>query len=81
MIKLLELINEEQQEYKPYMYSPVGFSCSVCRFYSKENRLHKCANPDYQEYKGTSELTDEEGNQIKDPAKWCSNWFLQKEEE
>jgi hypothetical protein len=29
---------------------------------------------------GTAELVDNEGNQIKDPSKWCSNWFLPKEE-
>jgi hypothetical protein len=28
----------------------------------------------------TNELIDEEGNQIKDPSKWCSNWFLPKGE-
>jgi hypothetical protein len=28
---------------------------------------------------GTAELIDNEGNQIKDPSKWCSNWFLPKE--
>jgi hypothetical protein len=35
-----------------------------------------CSNIDYQKYKGTNELVDDEGNQIKDPSKWCSNWFL-----
>jgi hypothetical protein len=29
---------------------------------------------------GTAELVDNEGNQIKDPSKWCSNWFLPKED-
>jgi hypothetical protein len=28
---------------------------------------------------GTAELVDNEGNQIKDPSKWCSNFFLPKE--
>jgi hypothetical protein len=39
-----------------------------------------CASTDYQEYMGTSELIDNDGNQIKDPSKWCSNWFLPKQE-
>ena len=29
----------------------------------------------------TGELVDNEGNQIQDPSKWCSNWFLPKQEE
>ena len=29
--------------------------------------------------KGTAELVDNVGNQIKDPSKWCSNWFMPKE--
>tara|TARA_R110000868_G_C10817533_1_gene758349 strand:- start:512 stop:769 length:258 start_codon:yes stop_codon:yes gene_type:complete len=76
MIKLVDLLKEaEKQEYVPYMYSPVGFGCHVCRFYYKEDDLHKCSNPDYKAYKGTNELLDDEGRQIKDPTKWCSNWF------
>ena len=76
MIKLINLLNEEKQEqYVPYMYSPVGFGCHVCRFYYKEDDKHMCSNKDYQAYKGTAELLDNEGNQIKDPSKWCSNWF------
>ena len=69
-------IKEEQaEEYPPYMYSPVGFGCHVCEYYFKEDGKHKCSNKNYQEYKGTDELVDNEGNQIKDPSKWCSNWF------
>ena len=75
MIKLLSLLEAEEEQYVPFMYSPVGFSCSVCKFYYKEDGLHKCSNSDYKAYKGTEELVDEEGNQIKDPTKWCSNWF------
>jgi hypothetical protein len=30
---------------------------------------------------GTAELIDNDGNPIKDPSKWCSNWFLPKQEE
>ena len=38
-----------------------------------------CANKHYQEYMNTNELIDNEGNPIKDPSKWCSNWFHPKE--
>ena len=76
MIKLLDILQEEKQEqYVPYMYSPVGFGCNVCRFYYMKDDKHMCGNKDYQAYKGTAELVDNEGNQIKDPSKWCSNWF------
>jgi hypothetical protein len=34
-----------------------------------------CNNKEYQKYKGTNELVDDNGEQIKDPSKWCSNWF------
>ena len=34
-----------------------------------------CTNKQYQVYMGTKELVDNEGNPIKDPSKWCSNWF------
>jgi hypothetical protein len=70
----------EDPEYLPYMYSPIGFGCHVCKFYYVENEKHMCSNKQYQEYKGTAELVDDEGNQIKDPSKWCSNWFMPKEE-
>jgi hypothetical protein len=63
------------------MYSPVGFGCHVCKFYYKQDDKHMCSSIDYQEYIGTSELIDNDGNQIKDPSKWCSNWFLPKQEE
>ena len=73
-------IKEEQSEKSPaYMYSPVGFGCHVCKFYYVENKKHMCNNSYYTEYKGTNELIDDEGNQIKDPSKWCSNWFMPKE--
>jgi hypothetical protein len=76
MIKLSDLIKEEKQEqYVPYMYSPVGFSCNVCRFYYVKDNKHMCANKDYQKYMGTAELLDNDKNPIKDPTKWCSNWF------
>lgn len=75
MIKLKDLLQEETEHYKPYMYSQVGFGCHVCKFYYKEEGIHKCDNVDYQKYMGTEELLDENRKPIKDPSKWCSNWF------
>jgi hypothetical protein len=73
-----QLKEEQNSEYPPYMYSPVGFSCAVCKYHYMEDDKHMCSNKNYQEYKGTAELVDNDGNQIKDPSKWCSNWFLPK---
>ena len=83
MIKLTDILNEvkENQEYPPYMFSPIGFGCHVCKYYYVEDEKYMCSNKKYQAYKGTNELVDDEGNQIQDPTKWCSNWFLPKEEE
>ena len=76
MIKLRSILKEEKEQYVPYMHSPVGFGCHVCRFYYKtEDGKHMCNNEDYVKYKGTEELLDDAGNAIKDPSKWCSNWF------
>jgi len=76
MIKLIDLLEGKQEEkYPPYMYSPVGFGCHVCEYYYMKDDKHYCNNKEYQEYKGTNELVDDNGNQIKDPSKWCSNWF------
>ncbi len=77
--------HNEEGEYPPYMYSPIGFSCAVCKYHyieweNKAQGKHMCSNKKYQEYKGTAELVDDEGNQIKDPSKWCSNWFMPKGE-
>ena len=36
MIKLVELL-KENGEYPPYMYSPIGFGCHVCKYYYVEN--------------------------------------------
>lgn len=74
VISLQELLTESET-YEPYMYSPVGFGCHVCKFHYKENGIHKCSNTDYIDYMGTEELLDDKGNRIKDPSKWCSNWF------
>lgn len=75
MIKLIDILKESEGEPKPYMYSPVGFSCAVCEYHYMENGNHHCSNKYYQEYMGTDELVDENGQQIQDPTKWCSNWF------
>ena len=82
MMKLLDILKEgnEAEEYPPYMFSPVGFGCHVCKYYYVKDEKHMCSNAKYQEYMGTAELVDNEGNQIKDPSKWCSNWFMPKEE-
>jgi hypothetical protein len=76
MIKLVPILNEITEQSPAYMYSPVGFGCHVCRFYYKEKNKHMCSNKFYQEYMNTNELIDNEGKPIKDPSKWCSNWFL-----
>jgi len=87
MIKLTELLNESpQSDYPPYMYSPVGFSCAVCKYHSIEEGKHICSNKYYQEYiseqfpklENPAELVDNNGELIKDPTKWCSNWFMPK---
>ena len=87
MIKLLEVLNESpQSSYPPYMYSPVGFGCHVCKYHYMEGEKHMCKNKLYQEYiseqfpklEDPAELVDNEGNPIKDPSKWCSNWFMPK---
>ena len=80
MIKLTDILKEANDEqYVPYMYSSVGFGCHVCKFYYVKNEKYMCSNKKYQEYKGTAELVDDKGNQIEDPSKWCSNWFIPKE--
>ena len=79
MIKLTDLLKEDQsEEYPPYMYSPIGFGCHVCKYHYIEDEKHMCSNKQYQVYMGTKELVDNEGNPIKDPSKWCSNWFMPK---
>lgn len=84
MIKLTTLLNESlESEYPEYMYSPKGFGCHVCHYYKKENGQHICTNDHYQEYikekfpelENPAQLVDQKGNPIKDPSKWCSNWF------
>lgn len=86
MIKLLDILKEatQSEQSQAYMYSPVGFGCHVCQFYyvEWENEIqgkHMCSNSYYRDHMGTNELVDNDGNQIKDPSKWCSNWFLPKQ--
>jgi hypothetical protein len=84
MIKLIDILKEHkegEEEYPPYMFSPIGFGCHVCNYYYMKDDKHMCRNKQYQEYMGTDELVDDEGNQIKDPSKWCSNWFEPKKQE
>ena len=76
MIKLSNILKEEKEQYVPYMYSKDGFGCHVCKFYYKnEDGKHMCNNEDYVKFQGTEELLDNAKNPIKDPSKWCSNWF------
>ena len=77
MIKLADLIREGQEQYEPFMYSRVGFSCKVCKFLvkNKDEGGWACSNEDYQKWAGTHLLKDEKGQLIQDPSKWCSNWF------
>jgi len=87
MIKLSEILNESpKSEYPPYMFSPVGFGCHVCKYHYVEGGKLMCKNEHYQEYikeqfpklENVAELVDNNGNPIKDPSKWCSNWFMPK---
>ena len=79
MIKLTDLLKESpESSYAPYMFSPIGFGCHVCKYHYIEDEKHMCSNKQYQAYMGTKELVDNEGNPIKDPSKWCSNWFMPK---
>lgn len=79
MIKLSELVTEADAEPKPYMYSPVGFSCAVCSYlnYNKEEDRYTCGSTHYQEYAGTHYLLDESGKPLTKEllSKYCSNWF------
>jgi hypothetical protein len=81
MIKLTDLIKEEikgevsyPSNHQPFMYSPKGFSCAVCKYYSYENDQHICGNKYYETWNG-SEVMD-----IKDPTQWCSDWFQPKQQ-
>jgi len=78
MIKLTDILkeHEEGEEYPPYMYSSVGFGCHVCNYYYEKDSKHMCRNEHYQELMGTDELINPKTKKpIKDPSKYCSNWF------
>ncbi len=78
MVKLIDILKEhkEGEEYPPYMYSSVGFGCHVCEYYYMDGDKHMCSNKEYQKHMNTNELINPKtGKQIKDPSKWCSNWF------
>ena len=80
MISLIKILKEhgEGEEYPPYMYSSVGFGCHVCEYLArnKDEDRWVCTNKEYQEYIGTHYLIDPETKEpVKDPKKYCSNWF------
>ena len=65
MISLIELLKQQESpESPPYMYSPVGFGCHVCKFYYVEDEKHMCSNTYYKHYMKTNELIDEEFNEV-----------------
>lgn len=78
MIRLTDILkeHEEGEEYPPYMFSPIGFGCHVCSYYYMEEGKHMCKNKEYQKLMGTDELINPKTRKpIKDPTKYCSNWF------
>lgn len=78
MIKLVDILKETEGEgeYPPYMYSSIGFGCHVCEYHYQEEGKHKCNNKYYKEYMGTEDLINPKTKEpIKDPSKYCSNWF------
>jgi hypothetical protein len=77
MIKLTDILKEhEGEEYPSYMYSSIGFGCHVCEYHYQEEGKHKCKNKYYQKLMGTEDLINPKTKEsIKDPSKYCSNWF------
>lgn len=80
MIRLINLLKEHSGEEKPYMYSPVGFSCNVCSYlnYDEESGNYTCGNTEYREHMGTDLLVKEDGVTPltkEDLPYYCSNWF------
>lgn len=80
MIKLIDILKEGAEDSEaPYMYSPVGFSCAVCKYmnHNKEEDTYTCSSQHYQDYMGTHYLVDENKQPLtKDMlSKYCSNWF------
>lgn len=60
---------EFPKEHEPFMMSKEGFSCSVCEYFNKEGKEFKCKNEYFIKWQGSDKLD------IKDPTKWCSDWF------
>ena len=86
MYKLLELLKEDEGGAAPFMYSPVGFSCAVCKYLvrNKDEDRWVCSNTSYQQYmesigvpssRSHYLLNPETKEPIEDPKNWCSNWF------
>lgn len=78
MIKLIDILKETEGEgeYPPYMYSSIGFGCHVCEYHYMKEEKHMCNNKYYKEYMNTEELINPKTKEpIKDPSKYCSNWF------
>jgi len=78
VIKLVNILNEheEGEEYPPYMYSSIGFGWHVCAYHYMEEDKHMCKNKEYIKLMGTEELINPKTKKpIKDPSKYCSNWF------
>lgn len=77
------LKEHEGEEYPPYMYSPVGFSCAVCKYlnYNKDEGKYTCANTNYEKHMGTHFIIDPETREPVEKEnlnKYCSNWFMPK---
>ncbi len=69
------------EEYPPYMFSPIGFGCHVCKYYYVEDEKHMCSNKKYQEHMGTAELVDNEGNlALSSEAIIFLSWFFSSQE-
>jgi hypothetical protein len=83
MIKLMDLLKENGAGSPPFMYSPVGFGCHVCKYlnYNKDEGKYTCGSTEYQEHMGTHFLIDPETKKpiSKENLKnYCSNWFESK---
>ena len=59
------------KDHNPFIESDKGFSCSVCDYFQgKDDKgVYHCSNEYYKKWKGDDIL------EIKDPTKWCSDWF------
>ena len=85
MIKLVDLLKENGDQTAPYMYSPIGFGCHVCKYlnYNKDEGKYTCANTNYEKHMGTHFIIDPETREPVEKEnlnKYCSNWFMPKGE-